>query len=376
MGNMNLWRRLTLLVSKQYAAIGGQAVIEGVMMRSPNAFVVAVRTPDGAIRLRRDQWFGLSKRFPFFRKPILRGVLMLVETMANGIVSLNYSANVSMDAELKAKALAKGKTEAEYEATKKKAEKVDLATFLTMAVSMGFGIGLFVFLPHALTAVLGEYLGRDWGLDSFAFHAVDGVIKACIFVLYIWLIGFMPDVRRVFQYHGAEHKSISVFEADLPLTVENAKKFTTQHPRCGTSFLFFLIIISIVLFSAVFTVVPIGQGLPTVLRHVVAAAFKVVLMLPVAGVSYEIIKAAGKCSTAWWARAMSAPGMLLQKLTTREPEDAQLEVALASIKAVLFLEEKYNLKDADKKVLTLEEVDLQSLGDIADSNSRLKDFLE
>lgn len=376
MGNMNRWRRLTLLVSKQYAAIGGQAVIEGVMMRSPNAFVVAVRTPDGAIRLRRDQWFGLSKRFPFFRKPILRGVLMLVETMANGIVSLNYSANVSMDAELKAKALAKGKTEAEYEATKKKAEKVDLATFLTMAVSMGFGIGLFVFLPHALTAVLGEYLGRDWGLDSFAFHAVDGIIKACIFVLYIWLIGFMPDVRRVFQYHGAEHKSISVFEADLPLTVDNAKKFTTQHPRCGTSFLFFLIIISIVLFSAVFTVVPIGQGLPTILRHVVAAAFKVVLMLPVAGVSYEIIKAAGKCSTAWWARAMSAPGMLLQKLTTREPEDAQLEVALASIKAVLFLEEKYNLKDADKKVLTLEEVDLQGLGDIADSNSRLKDFLE
>lgn len=373
---MKLWRRLTLLVSKQYAAIGGQAVIEGVMMRSPNAFVVAVRTPDGAIRLRRDQWFGLSKKFPFFKKPILRGVLMLVETMANGIVSLNYSANVSMDAELKAKAIAKGKTEAEYEAGKKKTEKVDFATFFTMAISMGFGIALFVFLPHALTALLGDYLGRDWGLDSFAFHAVDGVIKAAIFILYIWLIGFMPDVKRVFQYHGAEHKSISVFEADLPLTVENARKFTTQHPRCGTSFLFFLIIVSIILFSAVFTVIPIGQGLPTIIRHVLAAAFKVVLMLPVAGVSYEIIKAAGKCSTAWWARAMSAPGMLLQKLTTREPDDKQLEVALASIKAVLFLEEKYNLKDADKKVLSLEEVDLQSLGDIADNNSRLKDFLE
>lgn len=373
---MNFLRRLTLLVSKQYAAIGGQAVIEGVMMRSPNAFVVAVRTPDGAIRLRRDQWYGMSKRYPFFKKPILRGVLMLVETMANGIVSLNYSANVSMDGELKAKALAKGQTEAEYEAAKKKSEKVDWATFLTMAVSMGFGIALFVFLPHALTAFLGDALGRDWGLDSFAFHAVDGVIKAGIFILYIWLIGFMPDVRRVFQYHGAEHKSISTFEAELPLTVENARKFTTQHPRCGTSFLFFLILVSIVLFSAVFTVIPIGVGLHPILRHAMAAAFKVVLMLPVAGVSYEIIKMAGKCSTAWWAKAMSAPGMLLQKLTTREPEDAQLEVALASIKAVLFLEDKYNLKDADSRVLTMEEVDLQGLGDIADTNSRLKDFLE
>lgn len=373
---MRFLRRFTLLVAKQYAAIGGQAVIEGVMMRSPNAFVIAVRTPDGSIRLRRDQWFGLAKRFPFFKKPVLRGVLMLVETMANGIVSLNYSANVSMDAELKAKALAKGKTEAEYEATKKKAEKVDLATFLTMAVSMGFGIGLFVFLPHALTALVSNFFGLEWGLDSFAFHAVDGLIKAAIFILYIWLIGFMPDVRRVFQYHGAEHKSISVFEADLALTIENARRFTTQHPRCGTSFLFFLITVSIILFSAVFTLVPIGAGLPPVLRHAVAALFKVALMLPVAGVSYELIKAAGKCSTAWWAKLLSAPGMTLQRLTTREPDDAQLEVALASIKAVLYLEDRFNLKEAQDKVLSAEELDCASLADIQDTNARLSDFLE
>ncbi|MBY0518616.1 MAG: DUF1385 domain-containing protein [Bacteriovoracaceae bacterium] len=373
---MKFWRRFTLLVSKQYAAIGGQAVIEGVMMRSPNAFVVAVRTPDGSIRLRRDQWFGLNKKFAFLRKPFLRGVLMLVETMANGIVSLNYSANVSMDAELKAKAIKKGKTEEQYEAEKKKSEKVDLATFLTMAVSLGFGIGLFVFVPHALTAYLGDLLGQDWGLNSFAFHTVDGIIKASIFILYIWIIGFMPDVRRVFQYHGAEHKSISTFEAELPLTVENARKFTTQHPRCGTSFLFFLILVSIILFSVVFTVIPVGVGLHPILRHAMAAAFKVILMLPVAGVSYELIKAAGKCSTAWWARAMSAPGMLLQKLTTREPEDAQLEVALASIKAVLYLEEKYDLKAADKRVLSVEEIDLRALTEIEDTNSHLKDFLE
>lgn len=369
-------RLIALALTKQYAAIGGQAVIEGVMMRSPNAFVVAVRTPEGTIRLRRDQWFGLSKRFAIFRKPVLRGVLMLIETMANGIVSLNYSANVAMDAELKDKALAKGQSLEQYEKEKRKKEKVDWATFLTMLVSLGFGVALFVFLPHALTAWLGSALGRSWDLDSVAFHVVDGGIKAMVFVLYIWLIGFMPDVRRVFQYHGAEHKSISTFEAQQPLTVENARKFTTQHPRCGTSFLFFLILVSIILFSAVFALVPLGVGLPPILRHGMAALFKVALMLPVAGVSYEIIKAAGKCSTAWWARGLSAPGMMLQKLTTREPTDEQLEVALVSIKAALSLEEKYDLRSADKKVFNLEEVDVANIAELQEGNAQLKDFLE
>src|SRR6478609_4405875 len=250
---MKRLKRILLLVTQQYASIGGQAVIEGVMMRSPNAFVVAVRKPDGSIRLRRDQWYGLSKKLNFMKKPLLRGVLMLVETMANGIVSLNYSANIAMAEEEKAKALKKGKTEAEFEAGQKKKEKVDIATFLTMAVSFSFGIGLFVFAPHAIAFAIGDLLGQNWTLDSFAFHAVDGVVKAVIFVGYIWGISFMKDVYRVFQYHGAEHKSIATFEAGLDLTVENARKFTTLHPRCGTSFVFFLILISIVLFSAVFT---------------------------------------------------------------------------------------------------------------------------
>jgi uncharacterized protein YqhQ len=363
-------------LANQYTSIGGQAVIEGVMMRSPHSFVVAVRKPDGKIRLRLDQWFGLSQKFNGLKKPFLRGILMLIETMANGIVSLNYSANISMDEEQKEKALKKGKTLEEYEAGKKKKEKVDWATFLTMAASFGFGILLFVFLPHTITAWLGSYFGQDWGLDSFAFHAIDGVIKASFFIIYIWVIGFMPDVRRVFQYHGAEHKSIATFEAGMDLTVENARKFTTLHPRCGTSFVFFLILISIVLFSGVFTVVPIGQGLPTVLRHVVAVLFKIVLMLPVAGLSYEAIKLAGKCSTTWWSKAMSYPGMMLQKLTTKEPDDSQLEVALASIKTALFLEEHYNLKSANKKVMTLQEKDIQNLAEIESSNKSLQDFLE
>lgn len=373
---MTKFSRIALLLAKQYTSIGGQAVIEGVMMRSPNAFVVAVRKPDGSIRLRRDQWYGLSRKLNFLKKPFLRGILMLVETMANGLVSLNYSANIAMAEEEREKALKKGKTLEQFEASQKKKEKVDIATFLTMAVSFGFGIALFVFLPHMVAFGIGDLLGQNWTLDSFAFHAVDGVVKAIIFVGYIWGISFMKDVYRVFQYHGAEHKSIATFEAGLDLTVENAKKFTTLHPRCGTSFIFFLILVSIILFSAVFTLVPIGTNLPPILRHVVAVLFKVALMFPVAGISYELIKTAGKCSDKWWARAMSAPGMMLQKLTTKEPDDQQLEVALSSIKAVLYLEEKYNLKDAKSKVVQMEEIDIRHIADIETSNSTLKEFLE
>jgi len=281
-----------------------------------------------------------------------------------------------MAEEEKAKALKKGKTEAEFEAGQKKKEKVDIATFLTMAVSFTFGIGLFVFVPHAVSFWIGDVLGYNWTLDSFAFHAVDGVIKALIFISYIWGISFMKDVYRVFQYHGAEHKSISTFEAGMELTVENAKKFTTLHPRCGTSFVFFLILISIILFSAVFTIIPVGANLPPILRHITAVLFKVVLMLPVAGISYELIKASGKCSDQWWAKAMAAPGMLLQKLTTKEPDDLQLEVALSSIKAVLYLEEKFNLKDVKTRILQLEEVDIRHISDMESTNSTLTQFLE
>lgn len=361
---------------RQYTSIGGQAVIEGVMMRSPNAFVVAVRKPDGEIRLRRDQWFGLSNKFPFFKKPFFRGVLMLVEAMANGIVSLNYSANIAMDEEEKEKALKKGKTLEEYEASKKKKEKIDWQTFLTIAASFGFGMFLFVFVPHALTYGIDEVFKLNWDLDGFAFHFVDGVIKAFIFIFYIWCIGLIPDVRRVFQYHGAEHKSIATFEAGEELTVENAKKYSTLHPRCGTSFIFFLLFISIIIFSVLFTVVPVGQGLPVILKHILAVVVKIFCMLPVAGISYEIIKLAGKHPNNIACKTLSFPGMMLQKLTTKEPDSDQLEVALSSIKAVLALEEKHNLKDASKKVVTLDEVDIKALADIQDTNQSLKDFLE
>lgn len=367
---------LLFFLRKQYTSIGGQAVIEGVMMRSPNAFVVAVRCPDGKIRLRRDQWFGLSKKIDFLKKPFLRGVLVLIETMANGIVSLNYSAHIAMDEEMKQKALKEGKNLEEYEREKKKKEKVGLMTFLSILVSFLFGILLFVFLPHILTAWLENGVGAKWGLQSFQFHAVDGAIKATIFLLYVSLIGLFPDIKRVFQYHGAEHKAISTFESGLDLKVENARSFSTFHPRCGTTFVFFLLFISIILFAGIFAVMPIGKGQPYLVKHLMAILFKVAMTFPVAGISYEMIKFLGKYGDSGIGKVLSAPGRFLQMLTTRTPDDDQIEVALASIKAVLFLEEKHDLKSAKDKIVKLDEIDIGHPSDIEASNLRLRDFLE
>jgi uncharacterized protein YqhQ len=369
-------KKIILLINKQYASIGGQAVIDGVMMRSPNAFVIAVRKPDGTIRLRRDHWFGLSNKLAFLKKPFLRGVLVLIETMANGIVSLNYSANMAMDEENKKKALDSGMSESDYEIQKKSSEKVGFATFVSIAFSFVFGIGLFVFLPHALTALLEKWSGAKWDLQSFQFHAIDGTIKAFIFLLYIGLISFLPDIRKVFEYHGAEHKSISTFEAGEELTIENARKYPTFHPRCGTTFIFFLMFVSIILFAVIFAIVPVGAHSPVVIKHLYAMLFKMVLTFPVAGISYELIKFLGKNSNSTFGKTLSYPGKLLQKLTTREPNDQQLEIALASIKAVLFLEEKYNLKTASEKKISVEEIDFAKLSDIEASNLKLNDFLE
>jgi uncharacterized protein YqhQ len=372
----SMLKKILLLVTKQYASIGGQAVIEGVMMRSPNAFVVAVRKPDGSIRLRRDQWYGLSNKLAFLKKPILRGVLVLIETMANGVVSLNYSANIAMDEENKKEAMKKGISEIDYEKQKKSKEKVGFETFVSIAFSFAFGIGLFVFLPHALTALIEKFSGAKWDLQSWQFHAIDGSIKACIFLTYIWLISFLPDIKKVFQYHGAEHKSISTFEAGEELTIENAKKHPTFHPRCGTTFIFFLMFVSIILFAIIFAIVPVGINAPVILKHVYAMLFKVALTLPIAGISYELIKFVGKDPNSTLGRILSYPGRLLQQLTTKEPDELQLEIALASIKAVLILEEKYNLKEAKEKKITVDEVDFQLLSDIENSNFKLKDFIE
>ncbi|MBT7768260.1 MAG: DUF1385 domain-containing protein, partial [Bdellovibrionales bacterium] len=180
----------------------------------------------------------------------------------------------------------------------------------------------------------------------------------------------------VFQYHGAEHKAISTFEAKEELTVENAQRYSTFHPRCGTTFIFFLLLISIILFTGIFVIVPVGVGQPLIIKHLMAILFKIALTFPIAGISYELIKILGKNSTSVWGRMMSAPGMMLQRLTTREPDDQQVEVALASIKAVLFLEERHGLKSADQKILEQDELDISSATDIELTMLKPDDFKE
>jgi len=372
---MNL-KKLLLILQNQFTSIGGQAVIEGVMMRSPNAFVVAVRTPEGKIKLRKDQWFGFSKKFEFLKFPFFRGVLILIETMANGIVSLNYSANIAMAEEKREELRKKGKSEEEIEKLEEGEQKVTWQTFLTIGGSLIFGMGLFVALPHLLTALLENSVGAKWGLQSIQFHLIDGAIKATIFLLYIFLIGLLPDVKRVFQYHGAEHKSISTFESGKDLKVDNAVLFTTFHPRCGTTFIFFLIFISIILFAGIFVFIPMPTNIHPIAKHFIAVGYKILLSFPVAGISYELIKWSGKNVNSVFGKIISVPGMMLQRLTTREPDESQLEVALASIKTVLLLEEKFELNKANKKILSVEEIEIENLADIESSSLVLKDFLE
>lgn len=294
------------------------------MMRSPHVLAIAIRKPNHRIVVRSRPLKGLAQRFPILKKPILRGVSVLIESMLHGMDALGYSAQVA----------------AQSEETEEKPESIDSgisnwAIASSIAMAFVFGMGLFVALPHFLAALVLS--GGGWGsTQTPLFHAIDGLFKVAILLLYVYLISLMRDVHRVFQYHGAEHKSIYTFEAGEELTVENARKYSTLHPRCGTSFLFFLILISVLVFSALFPFLPLPSfGLSPLLKHGVLVLAKIILMFPVAGIAYEFIKICACRMNQPGFKLMVWPGMLLQKLTTREPTDEQLEIALASLREAL-----------------------------------------
>ena len=292
-------------------------------MRSPRALAIAVRRPDGSIVVKDEDWHSVTDRLRLLKWPLLRGMVMLFETLANGYQALAYSAQ-----------------QASPDDEHGEAELSTRALVATMAFAFAAGIGLFVLVPHLITAYVNPLLGISGDVTSSSFHAVDGVIKMSIFVAYIALISRMPDVQRVFQYHGAEHKSIHVFEHAEPLDVEHTRPWPRLHPRCGTTFLLFVILVSIVVFTIVFPWMPALAGLPKLARNLVFVLIKVPLMLPVAGISYEIIRVAGKFAERPGLRQLYQPMMLLQRLTTREPDDKQIEVALAALKAALAREER------------------------------------
>jgi uncharacterized protein YqhQ len=284
-------------------AIGGQAVMEGVMMRCPRSIATAVRTPGGKIVVRRRPYSSWLAKLKINKIPFLRGGLHLIESMAIGIGALMFSAEQAMqDDEIE---------------DQKPSWKDRLALTGTLVFAFGLSLVLFFWLPLLAT----EWTGVKGGVG---FNLIDGVFRMLAFLTYILLISRMEDMKRLFQYHGAEHKTIHVFEANLPLVPENARQFTTLHPRCGTSFLMFVMLISVAVF------IPLGKP-ETIGERLIRLAF-----LPViGGISYEFIKLSAKESCARWMKPFVWPGLMLQKITTREPDDGQVMVAMAALQSAL-----------------------------------------
>ncbi len=339
------------------------------MMRSPKFMAVAVRRANGRMVIRSHRVTSVAERFWLFKKPIVRGVVTLIESMVNGIGALSFSAQIASEDEVAVENV-------KSDASAVKAEKVEALSSTAIAMSMftafALGIGLFVALPHGLAAIATGQLGIT--ADSPLFHLLDGLFKLIILLTYVYLIGQLPDIFRVFQYHGAEHQSIYAFEKNLDLTVDNADQQIPLHPRCGTSFLFFLVLISVIVFSIALPVLGLTHLSENKwLNHVAMVLVKIGLMLPVAGLSYEFIKACAFRMDQVVFRAMIWPGMMLQKLTTRKPDRNQLEVALASLKQVLRLEKTPAEQVTDE---TLKDFEIGSIAELTPVNAAVREFLE
>jgi len=289
--------------------IGGQAVLEGVMMRAPSRMAIAVRRYDGEIIVRDQQLSSLKDRHSIFKLPVIRGVVTFAETLVVGIRSLMASAEMYGDPSVVQEYKPSRVERFVADKTGKKVE--DVMTWFALLLAIGLAIALFVVAPAVLTGLL-----RQWIAHRVMLGLIEGAIRLAVFIGYIVLVTRIKDIQRVFQYHGAEHKVIHCYEHGEELSIENARKYSTLHPRCGTAFLLVVMVVSIVMFSA------LGWN------NMIARIFVKLLLLPlVAGISYEIIKWAGR--TSWpGVKFVMFPGLMLQKLTTREPDDDQLEVAM------------------------------------------------
>ena len=290
------------LEARRDAPVGGQAVLEGVMMRGVSSWAVAVRNLGGEVEVERFAHRSWASRRRVLRLPVIRGVVALVDSLGIGFKALGISANAQLP---------------EHE------KEISPGVWAgTVVVAMLFAVGLFFIFPVGVTSLFKDALG-----SAFAFWLVEGILRTTVFLVYLWLLAKLPDMRRVFEYHGAEHKTISCYEAGLPLTPENAQRFSRFHPRCGTSFLLLVMIVAIVVFA------PLGKlDWPWLF-------ISRILGIPiVAGLAFELIKWFGKNRTKRWARALMWPGIQLQRLTTREPDLSQLAVAIAALQSVLAVE--------------------------------------
>jgi uncharacterized protein YqhQ len=300
---------------QQSLAIGGQAVIEGVLMRNKEQIAIAVRNEKGKIILKKETIASITKKYPFLGWPFLRGVVAFFQMMIIGIKALMYSTNIAI-----------GEKEEHLSGW-------EIAGLI--GVSLLFSLGIFVLAPYIMT----HFLGFDERTAPVTFNIIDGIIKMFLFVMYVAIIGNMEDIRRVFQYHGAEHKAVNCYEAGKELTVKNVKLFSTIHPRCGTSFIMFVMIVGIFILAAIApltsAIVPTFEGLPFFVQKIVLFLLRIVFLLPIASVSYEVLKLAGTYRTNKVLQVVNSPGMLIQKLTTKEPDEKMIEVAIRSLKAVV-----------------------------------------
>lgn len=300
---------LPVLEAAEETLVGGQAVMEGVMMRAPHSYCVAVRKPSGAIVTEEMPLARVSEKYPLFKYPVLRGIGTLGQAMSLGVKALRFSANAALDT---------GAVDAPPQQISNK----------LMALNLLFSIGFFIFLYKFVPLLLVTWLQKSHPVleGRIAFNVADGLIRMGIFLAFLFLLSRARDIRRIFEYHGAEHKVVFNFESGLPVTVENAQSFTTFHPRCGTSFLLVVMVVSML----VYTLLPFqGFGLKLLSR--------VVLLPVIAGLSYEMIRFAAKRRGSILA-GLTAPGLWLQRITTKPPSNDQVSVAICALDGAMALE--------------------------------------
>ncbi|GAB4313566.1 MAG: DUF1385 domain-containing protein [Candidatus Zixiibacteriota bacterium] len=297
--------------------VGGQAVIEGVMIRAPERVATAVRRQDGTIVVQSQPYTALAQRRKWLNIPILRGAVAFFEMLIIGVRSLNFSAEMAardIDANKG------GQTPPPADSVESEPKGMStVAIVLTTMVGLGAGVFLFFFIPLWISKLLGLEKG------AAGFNLMAGLVRVVLLVAYVWVLSQFAEFKRLFEYHGAEHKSIFAYENAEDLSYENVKKYTTLHPRCGTSFLLIVALFAILVYSIADSIYQVAAGVPPPLLNRFALHF--VLLPLVAGSSYELLKMSAKGQDRWWWRAMSAPGLWLQRITTREPDADQLEVA-------------------------------------------------
>ncbi|MEW5796724.1 MAG: DUF1385 domain-containing protein [Candidatus Zixiibacteriota bacterium] len=307
-------------------SVGGQAVIEGVMMRSRDRVATAVRTPSGEILIKTEEYVPLSRRHRVLNVPVLRGAVAFVEMLVLGIRTLNFSAEIAIQEAEKEEAVKEGR---EYKPNKN--NRNALLMIGTAIMAMALGIGIFFYLPLAAAQGVADLFG--YGREAVGFNLVAGAVRLLLFLLYVWAISLFGEFRRVFQYHGAEHKSIYTYEMGHELTPQLAAGFTRFHPRCGTSFILIVALLAILVYSVSDSIYALIVGHAPALGPRFAVHFS---LLPiVAGASYELLKLSGKTRDNAVTRVLIAPGLWLQRITTKEPSLDQLEVAIAALEASL-----------------------------------------